>query len=480
LLTESVLLSLIGGALAVFVAAIAVRTLVGLAPPELPRVAAIRLDRTIFVFALMLATIVGTVIGLIPALQATRQHPQAGTQGTSRRTTRHHGTRRLLVVAEVAIALVLLTGAGLLLRSVQRVFAAPVGFDPSGLLTMQVQQSGPRYRIDTARYNFYTRALDAIREVPGVSAAAFTSLMPLDGSIDVYGVHFERDSSVQDDGAAMRYAVTPDYFAVMGIPLRSGRLLNAHDTANAPRAVVISEAFARRKFPDGDAIGQRLRFGPPDGEWFSVVGVVADVKQSSLDVSPSDSIYVAVQQWHWVDPSMTAVLRGRGDMTGLVPAIRRAIWSVDNNVPIVRIATMDTLVERAIADRRFALVLFEAFGIAALVLVTTGIYGVLSGSVTERKREIGVRSALGATRREIVGLVLRDGLLLATVGIMLGLAGAVASSGALATLLFGVSHLDPVTYGAVVVLLLGASAIACSAPAYRAASIDPSITLRAE
>jgi putative ABC transport system permease protein len=480
LLTESVLLSLVGGALAMLVAAVAVATLVGLAPPELPRVGSIRLDRTIFAFGFTLATFVGTVVGLIPAMQATRQHPQTGTQEASRRTTRtHHGTRRALVVAEVAIALVLLTGAGLLLRSVQRVFAVPVGFDPSGLLTMQVQEAGPRYRLDTARYQFYSEALDAIRAVPGVSAAAFTSLMPLDGRIDVYGVHFDGDS-VQGDGAAMRYAVTPGYFAVMGIPLRGGRLLNERDTAAGPRSVVINEAFARRRFPDGNAIGQRLRFGPTDGDWFSVVGVVGDVKQSSFDAGPPDSIYVPVEQWHWVDPFMTVVLRAPGNPASLVRAIRRAIWSADKDVPIVRIATMDALVERAIADRRFALVLFEAFGLAALILVTTGIYGVLSGSVTERKREIGVRSALGASRREIVGLVLRDGLVLVAIGVVLGVGGAVASRRAIASLLFETSSLDPITYAGVVVLLLGASAIACSVPAYRAASIDPSVTLRAE
>jgi len=480
LLTESVALSLIGGALAIVVAGFAIGTLVALAPPELPRVGSIRLDRTLFALALTLATIVGTVVGLIPALQAARRQPQRGTQEGSRRTTRtHHATRRLLVVAEVAIALLLLTGAGLLLRSVQRVFAVPVGFDPSGLLTLQVQQAGPRYRLDEARYRFYTEALDAIRAVPGVSAAAFTSLMPLNGSVDVFGVHFQADGGAENDGAALRYAVTPDYFAAMGIPLRGGRLLDARDTSKAPRAVLINESYARSRFPDGDAIGQRLRFGPADGDWFSVVGIVGDVKQSSLDAGPSNAIYVAAQQWHWVDASMTAVLRGR-DPASMVPAVRRAIWSIDKDVPIVRIATMDALVERAIADRRFALVLFETFGIAALILVTTGIYGVLSGSVTERKREIGVRAALGASPGEIVGFVVRDGLLLAAIGVVLGLGGAAVASRYLVTLLFEISPLDPVTYAVVVVLLLGASAFACSVPAYRAASIDPSVTLRSE
>jgi putative ABC transport system permease protein len=475
-LTESVLLSLVGGALAMMVAAVALPTLVALAPPELPRLGAIRLDGTIFVFALLLTMIVGAVVGLIPAMQAMRQDLRT----SHRAAGGHRRTRRLLVVAEVAIALVLMTGAGLLFRSIDRVFAAPVGFDPSGLLTMQVQQSGKRYRSNDARSQFYDRAIDAVRVVPGVSAAAFTSLVPLSRDIDIYGVHLETDRGVEDDGAAMRYAVTADYFEVMRIPLRSGRLLNAHDAAGALRAAVINESFARRKFAGHEAVGQRLRFGPAEGDWYTVVGVVGDVKQSALDLSPPDAIYIPSEQWHWVDTLMTLVVRGHGDAAALTPAIRSAIWSVDKDVPIVRIATLDALVERAIADRRFALVLFEAFGIAALILVTTGIYGVVSGGVTERMREIGVRSALGASPRDIVGLVVRDGLSVATLGVVVGLAGAVTASRALVALLFGISPLDPVTYGGVVALLLGASAVACSAPAYRAASINPSVTLRAE
>jgi putative ABC transport system permease protein len=480
-LTESVLLSLIGGALAMMVAAVALPTLVALAPPELPRLGAIRLDVTIFALALLLTTIVGAVVGLIPAMQAARQDLQTGTQETSRRTAGgHRRTRRLLVVAEVAIALVLLTGAGLLLRSIDRVFAAPVGFDPSGLLTMQVQQSGKRYRLNDSRSQFYDRAIDAVRAVPGVSTAAFTSLVPLSGEIDIYGVHLESDRGPEDDGAAMRYAVTADYFEVMRIPLRSGRLLNTRDTSAAPRAAVISETFASRRFAGREALGQRFRFGPPEGDWYTVVGVVGDVKQSALDLYPPDAIYIPVEQWHWVDTLMTLVVRGRDEPAALAPTIRSAIWSVDKDVPIVRIATLDALVERAIGDRRFALVLFEAFGLAALILVTTGIYGVLSGSVTERMRESGVRSALGASPRDIVGLVVRDGLAVSTLGVVFGLAGAATASRALVALLFGISPLDPVTYASVVALLLSASAVACSAPAYRAASINPAVTLRAE
>jgi ABC-type antimicrobial peptide transport system permease subunit len=244
--------------------------------------------------------------------------------------------------------------------------------------------------------------------------------------------------------------------------------------------VLINESFAKRKFAGREALGQRLRFGPEEGDWFTVVGIVGDVKQSSLDLDQSDAIYVPAAQWHWVDHLMSLVVRGRGDAAALTPAIRRAIWSVDKDLPIIRIATMDTLVERSVADRHFALVLFEAFGIAALLLAATGIYGVLSGSVTERMREIGVRSALGASPRDIVGLVVREGMALTGLGVVIGLGCAIVASSAIVTLLFGVSRLDPVTYSSVVALLLGVSAVACSAPAWRAARVEPSITLRAE
>jgi putative ABC transport system permease protein len=482
LLTESVVLSLIGGALGMLVAEFGVRTLVALSPPELPRVAAIRLDPAVFAFGMIVTTLIGIVVGVIPAMHASRQDLQAGVRESSRRTAGgHQRTRGLLVMAEVALALVLLVSAGLLLRSIERVFAVPVGFDSSHLLTMQVQESGQRFHADSASYRFYSEAIDAVRAVPGVSAAAFTALLPLSGDIDTYGVRFEIDRGSEEDNApALRYAVTPGYFDVLRIPLRRGRLIDEHDAFGAPRSVLINETFAKRKFPRTEALGQRLRFGPEDDDWFTVVGIVGDVKQSSLDLDQSDAIYVPAAQWHWVDHLMSLVVRGHGDAAALTPAVRRAIWSVDKDLPIVRIATMDTLVERSVADRHFALVLFEAFGIAALLLAATGIYGLLSGSVTERMREIGVRSALGASPRDIVGLVVREGMTLTGLGVVIGLGCATVASSAIVTLLFGVSRLDPVTYSSVVALLLGVSAVACSAPAWRAARVEPSITLRAE
>jgi putative ABC transport system permease protein len=492
LVTESLLLAILGGALGLLVAQFGVRALVALSPPELPRLNAVRVNGPVFVFALGVTTLIGLMAGLIPALHASRDDLQLGVQQSSRRTAGGHQlTRRTLVVAEVAIALVLLVSAGLLLRSLQRLFAIDPGFDASHVLTMQVQESGHRFDADTDRDRFFTQALEAVRQVPGVTVAAFTSQLPLSGDLESFGVQFELTPNDEPEDT-LRYAVNPGYFEAMHIPLRRGRLLDEHDAtqwranvpAETPQAILINESLAKRKFPGQDPIGQRVRVGPEidraDGPWHTIVGVVGDVKQTSLALGESDAFYTTPTQWTWIDNVMSLVVRTRGDAAALTPAIRKAIWSVDKDQPIVRVATMDDLLATSAAERRFVLILFEAFGLAALALAATGIYGVLAGSVTERMREIGVRAALGATRGDILALIIRQGMTLTALGIVIGLSGAVAASQLLVTLLFGVSRLDLVTYLDVIALLAGVSAIACSVPAWRAAQVDPSITLRAE
>lgn len=455
-----------------------------ISPTELPRLNAIRVDATVFAFALGITALIGLVVGLIPALLASRSDLHLGVQQSSQRTAGGHAlTRRTLVVAEVALALVLLVSAGLLLRSLQRLFAIDPGFDASHVLTMQVQEAGHRFDADSARAQFFNQALTAVRQVPGVADAAFTSQLPLSGDFESYGIQFAVDASGDGDNG-FRYAVSPGYFETMHIPLRRGRLLDEHDMPGAPQAVVISESFAKRKFPNQDPVGQRVRIGPDIGHadrpWGTIVGVVGDVRQASLALSDSDAFYTSSTQWSWVDSVQSLVVRTRGDAAALAPAIRNAIWSVDKDQPIVRVASMDDLLATSEAERRFVLILFEAFGLVALALAATGIYGVLSGSVTERMREIGVRVALGATPGDILALVARQGMTLTALGVVIGLTGAVPASHALVTLLFGVSRLDPVTYLGVITLLAGVSTIASWVPARRAAQVDPAITLRAE
>jgi putative ABC transport system permease protein len=486
-LTESLALALAGGVLGMFVAEAGIHAIVALSPPELPRADAIRLDGTVFAFGLLLSTIVGVVAGILPAIGATGHDLHRGTRESSTRTTgSDRGARGALVVTEVALALVLLVSAGLLLKSINHVLAVRVGFDSSNLVTMQVQQAAPRLqpdsaaelRIDSARNLEWSDALDAVRRVPGVTAAAFTSLLPLSGDMDTYGVHFEGDNDSKDDGAALRYAVTPGYFEAMGIPVRNGRLLDARDAAGAPRAVVINESFAKRKFAGQDALGKRLRFGPEDGDWYTIVGIVGDVKRSSTDVDAPDAIYVSPAQWHWVDNMMSLVVRSRGNASALTPAIRDAIWSVDKDLPISRVATMRELVDRSLSDRHFAMILFVAFGSTALILAAVGIHGVLSGSVTERIREIGVRAALGASPGDVVRMILRRGMTLTIAGVLLGLIASALASRVVVSMLFDVSRLDLATYLGVAALLSAVAAVACVLPAMRAARVDPSSTLK--
>ena len=482
LLTESLLLALVGGVVGMAVALVGVRALVALSPPGLPRAGAIHVDAAVFAFALGITTLIGLASGLIPALQAARGDQHEDLQHGTRRTAGgHRRTRSALVIAEVALALVLLVSSGLLLRSLERLFAIPLGFDASRLLTMQVQTASHRLDDDSATRRFYAAALAAVRQVPGVTDAALTSQLPLSSDDDEYGAHFEAGPA---QGAetydVFRYAVSAGYLETMRIPLRRGRLLDERDGVGAPLVVVISESLARERFQNGDPIGQRLRIGPADGPPFTVVGVVGDVKQMSLALDQPEAVYTTASQWRFPDRVMSLVVRGRGDAAALAPAVRQGVWAVDKDQPVVRVATMDHLLAASAAERRFALTLFSAFALAALVLAAAGIYGVLAGSVAERTREIGVRAALGASRRDILALVLRHGMTLTGLGVAFGLAGAVAATQALATMLFSVSRLDPVTYCGVVAVLGGVATLACSVPAWRAAQVDPATTLRAE
>jgi putative ABC transport system permease protein len=482
LLTECLLLSLIGGALGMAVASIGVKALIALSPPELPRLGAIQLDGVVLAFGLLVTTLIGLAFGVTPALQAAHSDPNAELQQGSRRNVGgHQRTRRVLVVAEVALALVLLVSSGLLLRSIERLFAVTSGFDSSGIVTMQVATTGKRYRDDATRLRFFEDALAAVKRVPGVMSAGTTGLLPLSGERDEYGVHFDATPTRPARSfSSFRYAVSPGYLETMRIPLVRGRSILESDRLGAPRVALISESLARLAFPGVDPIGQRLRVGPPDGEPFTVVGVLGDVRQLSLALPRSEAVYTSAAQWFWPEVAMSIVVRTRDRGTSIAPAIRDAVWSVDKDQPVVRVATMNELLASTASSRRFALILFEIFAAAALVLAVAGIYGVLAGSVAERTREIGVRAALGASQQRVLRLVLGQGLRLTLVGIAIGLAVASVATRAMETMLFGVSRLDPVTYIGVVVVLVGASLIACAIPAWRAARVDPVRALRAD
>jgi putative ABC transport system permease protein len=484
LLTESLLLSLFGGALGLAIAAGGVKALVALSPPNLPRPSADHLSAGALLFAFGITTLIGVVVGIVPALDAIRAGLQASLQHNSRSTVgSHRWVRRTLVVAQVSLAFVLLISAGLLMRSMRRLLAIDPGFDSFNVLTMQIQETGHRFDSDAARIAFFSDALDTVRRIPGVVSAGLTSQLPLTSDFDEYGVEVERENNPRGDDA-LRYSVSPGYIETMRIPLRRGRLLTEHDDKGAPTAVLINEAFARHRFAGVDPIGQRIRVGPDVGHadrpGATVVGVVGNTKQQSLAVDDVDAFFLPTTQWSWADNVLSLVVRTQSDPAQLAPAIRSAIWSIDKDQPIVRVATMENLVAESAAQRRFILVLFEIFGATALALATIGIYGILSGSVTERRREMGVRAALGASRGSILTLILRQGMALVFLGVVIGLAGALATSRTISTLLFGISRLDVPTYLAVIALLAVVSAIACLIPAIRAASANPVEALRAD
>lgn len=484
LLTESLVLALLGGVAGVLVAAFAVRALIGLSPAGLPRLGAISLDGGVLAFSFAVTTLVGLICGLIPSFQLTgRGLHQTLEQGSHRTVGGDRRTRNALVVGEVALTLVLLVSSGLLLRSLQRLFAVDVGFDTANLLTLQVQVAGRRFDSDNTVHRFFEQALDAVRQVPGVTSATFTSQLPISGDADLYGVRFE--PPLPDDPGepaevrgTYRYAVSPGYFETMRIPLLRGRVLDRGDRADGPPVVVISESVARRRLPGRDPIGQQLRIG--GGPLARVVGVVGDVRQASLGQHPSDAVYMSDRQWFFADPIMSLVVRAENEPAALAGAVQQAVWSIDKSQAIARVATMDDLLATSAAQRRFALTLFEAFALTALLLAAAGLYGVLSVGVAERTQEIGVRAALGATRGAIIGLIVRQGIVLTSLGIAIGLVGAAAATRAIETMLFGVSPMDAVTYGGVIALLAVVAMLASGVPAWRAARVDPTTAIRAE
>jgi putative ABC transport system permease protein len=491
LITENLLLAAFGGMAGIAVAVVTLHELLALSPAELPRRDAIAIDPAAFFFAFAITVIVGIASGLIPAIHISREELQTGLQQNSRRSAGSRAsTRHALVVTEVALAFILLVSAGLLLRSMRLLLAVQPGFDSSHLLTMQVVTSGHQFGSlasapdmgNRTRRRFFEQALDSVRRVPGVEHAAFTSLLPLsdDPPVDaLYGAQFE-DQDADSGYNVFRYAVSPGYCQTMGIPLLSGRFLDEGDTASAPQAALISESMAKSHFGNRNPLGKRLHVGPRDRPWYTIVGVVGDVKQTSLAINETDAVYLATEQTWFADDALSFVIRTRGQPAELAPAIESAIWSIDKNQPVVRVMTMDRMIAITEAERRFVLILFEAFGIMALLLAAVGIYGLLSGNVTERAREIGVRAALGASRGHILALILRDGMRLTVLGLVVGLCGAFAATRAITTLLFGTSPLDPIAWVGVVLMLVGVSAVACWAPAWRASRVDPCITLRAD
>jgi putative ABC transport system permease protein len=478
LLTESALLAGIGGLAGLLLGVWAVEGLVSIAPATAPRVAEIGLDAGVFAFAAAISAATGILFGLAPALQASRaadaQSLKEGARGSvavSGRTL-----RRGLIVAEVALALVLLTGGSLLVQTFLRLQAADLGFDSRNVFVGFVNP--PRTTYDTAARHvaFYDRVYERARALPGVEKAALASVLPLSGDSDM---SFEIEGraparSASESPVTWYRLITASYFDTMGMSIVRGR---GFDTREAAPAVVVNESMARKYFPGEDAVGRRIRFGG-DTPWFTVVGIVGDARVRGAREAPR--IETFIPYWQFPEPGMNVLLKTAGDPALLAGAVKQAVASIDPNVPVQAVTTLDEIVGQSIEQPRFFAMLAGAFALLALVLAAIGIYGVMAYVVSQRTTEIGVRMALGATHGEVFRLVIGDGLRLTGIGLLLGGIGSVAVARWLAGLLFGVTPGDPLTLAATATLLLLVAAAACFVPARRATSVDPMEALRAE
>ena len=484
-LVESILLALLGGFAGMLLGSWGVDALLALKPDDLPRVENIALDGRVLSFTFGLALLTGVIFGTFPAWQATRVQVSSMAASGTRTTTGGSRLRSLLVVAELALALVLLVGAGLLGKAFWRLTKVEPGFQPDHLITMRVELPEARYREVPLQTQFRERALENMNAVPGVSAAMISEL-PLAGSALDHNFIIEGRAPIPvgDEPDLYNRSVAGDYFRVMGIPLRQGRLLTPTDRADAPQVGVINESMARKYFPGQDAVGQRIRWARSEEiSWITIVGVVGDVRHFGLAETEEPAIYTPYAQtdaiWkRWSE--IVARTQGAPDSNALVTQLKQAIWKVDPLIPVTKVRTMTEIMAVSLSERRFNAVLIGIFAAVALTLACVGLYGVIAYLVEQRTREIGVRIALGAQRHHVLTLVMRHGLTLAVAGLALGVCAAFAASRVLLSLLHGVEPTDPATFFSVVVLLLGVAAIACYVPARRAARLNPNIALRHE
>lgn len=490
LLTESTLLAFCGSALGLLFAFWGLK-LLKLINPEgtgaIPRLDEVSLDFRVLGFALGVACLTGILFGLAPALQISKPDLQHTLKEGGRGFTGARGQRLrgMLVIAEVALSLVLLIGAGLLIRSFVRLQNVDVGFNPQGLLTMRVEMSEGKAQETERRVSFYQAVLERVQALPGVEAVGIANAAPIITPGMRAGIVLEDkpDAPPGQPYLANNRVVSPDYFRTLGIPLFKGRLLSAQDNAQAPAAVLINQAMARRYWNDEDPVGKRFKLGAraTNTPWLTVTGVVGDIRQAGLDNAPFPEFYTPFTQGHarWAVPRVLFV-RTAGDPLSLVAAVKDQIWAIDKDQPIWAVRTMEEHVERWLGPRRFNLWLLGVFATLALVLASVGIYGVISYAVSQRTREIGVRVALGATQRDIVKLIVGHGLTLTLCGVAVGLIGAVFLTRWLATLLFEVSTTDPLTFAVIPALLTAVALLACWIPARRATKVDPLTALRQE
>jgi putative ABC transport system permease protein len=482
LLAESLALSALGAAGGLLLALWAVKVLKVAAPAGVPRLEEIGVDARVLVFTLGLAVVTGLVFGAAPALHGARTD-LALALGAGTRTAgsvRHRRVRWALVVAELAFSLMLLIGAGLLIRTVTGLYGVQPGIDASSVLTFQTILPYTRFPDARAQTAFFDQAIEGLKGLPGVRSAAVVSALPFAEQHVSSSVLFRGRGRPEGGFPEIEIrSVSPDFFATMGIGLRRGRLIDARDRADAPRVVVINETMARRWYSGADPIGQRITFFSRDTtDWREIVGVVSDIRNAGLARDAKEEVYAAFAQQAVGGGSV--VVRTAGDPASLIPAVRGAMRAVDPTQPIFELRTMSDVIDQTITRERFSMLVLAIFSAVALVLAMIGTYGVVSYAVTQQSREIGIRRALGAQRADVMALVVGQGARVTGVGLALGVAGALALTRVLTRLLYGVTATDPVTFAAVTLLLGGIAMAATYIPARRAATIDPMKTLRSD
>jgi predicted permease len=492
LLTESIVLAAAGGALGLVLALFSIDAMHALGTRSVPRLQSIRIDWTVLLFTTAISVAAGLLFGLVPALRLGRTQPQAalkdGGRGSSggQAVWGRGGGRRALVVTQLALCVMVLVAAGLLVRSFAKVQQVSPGFDPGGVLTLELTMTGRKYTDPWRVHETYQLLWEQLRAVPGVTAAGGVTALPLSqmfawGPITVEGRPVTPgETFINVD----QRTVAGDYFAAMRIPLLRGRFFNAEDTRDTPPAVVIDERMADQLWPGEDPVGRRIRTGGfdvrPDTPWMTVIGVTGRVRQYNLD---GEEPRIAMYHWHRQRPSraLNVVMRtATSDPAALAPAARQVIKALDPDLPIYNIKLMASRVEESLARRRFAMTLLTLFALLAFGLSAIGTYGVIAYLVSQGTREIGIRMALGATPERVSRMVMRAGMSMAALGIAAGLGGALVLTRFMQSLLFGVDAADPATFTAIIILLAAMALVATYVPARRAARIDPLISLRAE
>jgi putative ABC transport system permease protein len=474
-------LAVVGGALGLLLARWGRDLLFVLTPGQIPRVSEVSIDGWVLGFTLLVSILAGVVFGLAPALQMSRYDINSLLKeglGTPDGLSRRRSLRSLLVVAEVALAVMLLVGAGLLIKSFMRVEDVDPGFNPHNLLTMQTRLTPPKYTSENQALTFYKQVFDQIAALPGVQSAGAVSHLPLSGIDLTFKFQVEgRPVLPGDQGLAEYRSINENFPAAMGIALLQGRAFNEHDTKESTPVVLVNQRLAHAYFNDESPIGKRLIIEDEQTPR-EIVGVLSDVKTLALDTEAKPQIYVPFFQRPFA--SMNFVIRTNGDPLAMVDRVRNQIFAVDKDQPVYNINAMEQLVNNSLSSRRFSMLLLTAFAGIALVLTAVGVYGILSYTVNQRRHEIGLRMALGAQPRQILRMIVGQGITLSLIGLLIGLGGALILTRVLASLLFAVSATDLATFIGIALLLLIVALLAAFIPARRAMRLEPLTALRQE